>query len=222
MMSLLLTFFIMLVSMSELKEEGDMRAMLDHYREAFGNSPMVVAGVPGNSLQTNSIYSKMSSTGRRSENGLKKGSLDDDGTGGEHGAVDRINHGTNTTIGGPVGFDKFSAELTDEIKQTLDVIIDEIKNRANRVIVRGHATPEALPAESAYRDQFDLSFARALTVADYLLQRGILKDRLIISAAGDTEPRIMTRDPEQQGLNRRVDVYLLDTYLSGENDASKK
>ena len=36
MMSLLLTFFIMLVSMSELKGDGSIRAMLDAIKESFG------------------------------------------------------------------------------------------------------------------------------------------------------------------------------------------
>ncbi len=214
MMSLLLTFFIMLVSLSEMKEDGELRAMLDHYRETFGNSPLMVAGVPGKSLQSNSAYNKMYSSGRRGENGTKKGALEGEGPGGEFKPVDRINHGEEITIGGPAQFDQFQSVLNDKIKADLDILITELMGRSNRIIIRGHASPEPLPAESAYRDQFDLSYARAVNVADYLVEHGILKERLVISAAGDTEPRLMTRDPELQSLNRRVDIFLIDSYVS--------
>jgi len=53
MMSLLLTFFIMLVSMSELKEDGRNRAMMDAIRQRFGPGAGL-AGIFGRSLQSNS------------------------------------------------------------------------------------------------------------------------------------------------------------------------
>ena len=60
MMSLLLTFFIMLVSMSKLKDDGRVQAMLDSIREAFGPTSGS-SGVLGNSLQKNSSNTKPSS-----------------------------------------------------------------------------------------------------------------------------------------------------------------
>lgn len=89
-----------------------------------------------------------------------------------------------------------------------------LKTRSNLICVRGHASPEPLPFDSPFADQFALSFARAEAVANYLIEdQKIPQERIIVSAAGDTEPRMLSRDAEQMGSNRRVDVFLIDTYI---------
>lgn len=211
MMSLLLTFFIMLVSMSEMKEDGSMRAMLDAIKQSFGDQPITVSGVPGPSTQSNSYYKNIASKGRRSEADVKKGSKESKGNLGENSAVNRINHGTVVTIGGPAMFAPLDAELNDDIRMRLDILADIIQNRPNRICIRGHSSPEPLPASSPYRDQFELSFARARAVADYLIaEKKIPQTRIIVGAAGETEQRMMTRDSKQQSQNHRVDVFLID------------
>ncbi|MCG6154515.1 OmpA/MotB family protein [Rubinisphaera margarita] len=215
MMSLLLTFFIMLVSLSEMKQEGEIRAMLDSLQERFGSSPMAVSGVPGPSLQENSPYSSFKSKGSRSEDGTKHKSQDDDGHVGAHKTVDRINHGTMVTMGGPTGFEPQGAGLTDQIRENLDILAEIIRDKPNLISVRGHASPEPLPADSPFKNQFHLSFKRAQAVADYLIhEKQIEKERIIVSASGDTEPRKLTRDESQQSVNHRVDVFLIDTYIT--------
>src|SRR5690606_15939736 len=47
MMSLLLTFFIMLVSMSEMKEEEKYQAMVESFREQFGHDRSRESMIPG-------------------------------------------------------------------------------------------------------------------------------------------------------------------------------
>lgn len=214
MMSLLLTFFIMLVSLSEMKQDGEMRAMLDALEERFGSSADMVSGVPGKSLQENSFYSTMQSSGRRSEDGLKKRSKDSQGTVGKNETAERVNHGNVVTMGGPALFDPFSATLNESIRENLDILAGVLKTRSNLICVRGHASPEPLPFDSPFADQFALSFARAEAVANYLIEdQKIPQERIIVSAAGDTEPRMLSRDAEQMGSNRRVDVFLIDTYI---------
>ncbi len=206
--------FIMLVSLSQMKEDGDMRAMLDAINERFGSTPMAISGVPGPSLQSNSPYSSFKSQGMRSEEGVKHKSQDDGGQVGAHKAVSRINHGSVVTIGGPASFEPTGAELTEDIKTNLDILAEVISNKPNLICVRGHASPVPLPFDSPYANQFDLSFARAKNVAKYLVEeKKINRDRIIVSASGDTEPRMLTRDSDQQSLNHRVDVFLIDTYI---------
>ena len=211
MMSLLLTFFIMLVSLSETKQEGQLRSMLDSFEERFGSHSENNSGVPGPSMQTNSYYSKMNSRGIRSEAGVKKRSKDSKGNLGKHGTVKRINHGVVVTIGGPTMFKEFSAELNDEILGNLDILADIIRHRPNIISICGHSSPEPLPPGSLYRDQFELSYARARAVADYFVaKKKIPQARIIVGAAGDTEQRLMTKDANQQSQNHRVDVFLID------------
>lgn len=213
MMSLLLTFFIMLVSMSELKQDGKHRAMLDSIRQTFGPT-LGEAGVPGPSFQSNSDNPAMSSRGRRSEGGTKKSSQDSKGRAGAHKTVRRISHGTVVTIGGPALFQRFDATLSVALREELDILVDVLLTKPNRFIVRGHASPEPLPPDSIYRDQLELSFARAHNVSQYFIEKGIDSRRVLCSAVGDTEPRILTREQKLQNRNRRVDVFLIDSYIS--------
>ena len=213
MMSLLLTFFIMLVSMSEIRnDEGSVRAMLDSLRERFGTH-QGTAAVPGKSLDPTSNRSKPASKGTSSDGGTKMGKADSSGGGGPFRTVERINTGTEVTLGGAACFDRFSAKLTPVLKKKLNVIAEVLLPTPNRLIVRGHASPEPLPKDSKFLDSQELSFYRAKNVAEYLENKGIAPERLIVSSVGDAEPRTITRDPQEQYLNRRVDVFLIDAYI---------
>ncbi|MCH7987950.1 MAG: OmpA family protein, partial [Planctomycetes bacterium] len=222
MMSLLLTFFIMLVSLSSIKEDsGSMRAMLEAIRETFGPTQGKMAS-PGKSSETKSILDKRNSTGSRSEGGSKKASLKTAlGTGGQSQGVKRINHGTRISLGGPAYFNQFDASPTKELQQNLDIIARVVAKKSNQLMIRGHATREPLPADVdltfqgfPIRNQWDLSFARAVAVAEYLQKLGLDRRRMVLSAAGDTEPRNSTRKKDVRKLNRRVDVFLIDAYIT--------
>lgn len=222
MMSLLLTFFIMLVSLSTLKDDdGKARAMLDAIKQAFGPTAGT-SGAPGQSFQTTSVLNERRSHGRRSEGGTKKFSRDSEGEAGPNKKAERINHGTVVTLGGPTLFEPFDAGLTDSLKANLDILAEVLAKKRNRLMIRGHASPEPLPREKVLefqgfqvRDHWDLSFARARTVADYLANRGIDRRRLLVSAAGDTEPKNRSREKRHRQQNRRVDVFLIDSYIAG-------
>lgn len=225
MMSLLLTFFIMLVSMSELKEDpGDVRTMLDSIQQVFGPTKGLT-GVSGNSLQSNSAYGERRSNGSRSEGGTERASRDSGGPGGAHRTVERINHGTVVTLGGPARFERFDATLSDALRADLDAIAGVLATRPNRIMIRGHATREPLPADRTLefdgfkvRDRWDLSYARARAVAEYLAGRGIDRRRLLVSAGGGAEPHPAGRHESEQRFNRRVDVFILDSYISPPDD----
>ena len=221
MMSLLLTFFIMLVSLSSIKQDsGSMRAMLEAIRETFGSTEGRMAS-PGKSSEAKSILNKRNSKGGRSEGGSKKASLKTPlGTGGQSRGVKRINHGTRISLGGPAYFNRFDAAPTKELRRNLDIIARVVAKKSNQLMIRGHATREPLPADIdltfqgfPIRNQWDLSFARAVAVAEYLQKKGLDRRRMVISAAGDTEPRNPTRQKDVRKLNRRVDVFLIDSYI---------
>ncbi|MBI1315039.1 OmpA family protein [bacterium] len=234
MMSLLLTFFIMLVSMSELKDEGKNRAALNAINERF--APMDgTSGVPGQSFFNNSMMKHNHSDGNRSRMGLEPANRNSVGPGGRNQAVERINHGEIVTIGGTVTFDQFEMRLTDAEKQLLDRLVDTLKKRPNQIVVRGHAFAEPVRGYTRWREEqlslagdspqatreipqidspHDLSFARAHSVAKYLMAHGIDSRHIQVSAAGDSEPRILTRNLEDRRQNRRVDVFTIDSYVS--------
>jgi chemotaxis protein MotB len=114
------------------------------------------------------------------------------------------------------------------MKEDLEVIANVLTNKSNRIVVRGHATREILPPgfkfpepnRERFRDPWHLSYARADAVAKYLIAHGIAERRIQLSAAGDSEPRIISRDKDLHRENRRVDVFVVDAYTTSKSGSS--
>ena len=217
MMSLLLTFFIMLVSMSKMKEDGTMRAMLDGIREAFG-ADLGTFGAPGPSQQKTSILNKLGSLGRQSRGGAKKSNPNTKGSGGPGQPVRSMAKGPVISLGGPALFPKFEAQMSPELEKQLERILEVISDKLNRVEVRGHCSPEPLPEGSPFPDMMSLSFERAHLVGKYLLDHGVDPRRILITAAADHEPVRRTANADARQLNDRVDVFLLESYITVPNE----
>lgn len=212
MMSLLLTFFIMLVSMSELKDEGKNRAALDSMKEVFGPTSGT-AGAPGRTFNSRSDFQHRRSKSEKKQTGLEKGSVASAGPGGNQPTVSTVNHGEIVTVGGSLEFEQFDTELNEDAMADLERILTAIRKIPNRVIVRGHSFAEPVRRKPQFRDQHDLSFARARSVAKYLIENNISPDRILVSAAGDAEPRVQTRNIDDRRHNRRVDVFTIDSFV---------
>jgi len=218
MMSLLLTFFIMLVSISELKKEGELKALMQSIRATFGAEPGKMS-VPGKAAPISSNQTRTNSKSSKSQNRTKKETRNSPGPIGEFRTVRTLNQATRVTLGGAAGFGRFDDQLNAVARQTLDVLKSVLDDKPNRIIIRGHSSPEPVPPVSRFRDQMDLSYFRALAAADYLIQQGVHPQRIIVSAAGDTEPRTLSRNKADQRDNRRVDVFLIDSYIADPEQA---
>lgn len=96
--------------------------------------------------------------------------------------------------------------------------IAEILNRYENTNVRieGHAVrihwdDEARGRLEEEQELQPLSLARAQTVRDELVARGVRADRLTVDGRGGTEPIVPHSDLENRWQNRRVEFILLDT-----------
>ena len=75
MMSLLLTFFIMLVSMSEIKEEEKYQAMVDSMRKQFGHDLSMESVTPGDHKSRSRQFRLLSTESRAKVKDTHKGVL---------------------------------------------------------------------------------------------------------------------------------------------------
>jgi chemotaxis protein MotB len=210
MMSLLLTFFIMLVSMSELKVEHRVQALLESIRESFGYTTGQ-AGAPGKSFQS-AKPSFLPMAGRPGKPDENKGGNQDQAPDGPHVTVLRFREGTVHTIGGLVYFEPFQAEVRDEDKPNLDLIAAALAGKRNKVEIRGHTARVPLPPDCLYKTKWELSAARATAVMNYLVEKGIEEERLRMSESADTEPAVAARDEASHRFNHRVEVFMLDVF----------
>ena len=99
MMSLLLTFFIMLVSLSEIKDEERYQAMVESVTRQFGYDKSRANLVPGKLRPRNSSLSRLATMGRARRLDLMRGGDKVPAPVGDHPRVLIVRPGTKTAIG---------------------------------------------------------------------------------------------------------------------------
>ncbi len=207
MMSLLLCFFVIIVSMSEIKQEERFMEVMESIKRAFGYRggvgfvPALVP--PGNTFQPpmpQIIPKKFQ---------LAEGKTKEEGIEGINPSVQTVRKGTEYIIGGLVNFELGKADLLEQYKKQLDSFAENIKGMNNKIRVRGHTARISPNDYRPFASLEDLSYARAKAVAGYLIQKGIRPERITLEACGDKEPvRAQAYDEDSRALNSRVSIIL--------------
>ncbi|MEQ8791422.1 MAG: flagellar motor protein MotB [Pirellulaceae bacterium] len=212
MMSLLLTFFIMLVSMSEIKEEERYQAMVESLKKQFGYEKTIDAFIPGSGKPRNSHLEKLATMGRAMRKNIMKGGDKVKAPTGDNSRVTVIRPGTLTAIGTAILFPAGGAELTEQAKQKLDEHLAQLAGKPQRIEIQGHTARG--PKPPGFASSWDLAYARCRATEQYLVGKGIEPNRIQMLVAGEHVP-IDSIDLER---NSRVEVYLLDDVVRRESD----
>ncbi|MFZ5832843.1 MAG: OmpA/MotB family protein [Planctomycetota bacterium] len=215
MMSLLLTFFILLCSMSEIKQEQRYQAIAESLRRRFGYEMSTESVVPGLTPPKNSNIDKLASLGRARRADTLRGGDQVQAPVGEHPRVRTVRPGEHTTVGTRISFKGDSIDISEQDRRALRVIAQEVGGKPQRIEVRGHTSSRPLPADSPFKNHWDLAYARAVAVMEYLVQLGIEQRRIRISAAADHEPSTQSRDPSLLNEDERVEVSVLNELATG-------
>ncbi len=210
MMSLLLTFFIMLVSLSEIKQEEKYQALLESIRRQFGFSSALLSMAPGEHKPRNSRLPNLASLGRALRANTMRGGDRVKAPQGENPRVQVVRYGERTTIGTVVYFRPGSAELDRKAQDKLKLLAPQLSGKPQRVEIRGHA----LPVASDDEDSWNLAYQRAKNVLEFLQQQGLEPYRVRISVAGRFEPSQMKEARKNPALHERVEVFLLDELVT--------
>jgi chemotaxis protein MotB len=113
-------------------------------------------------------------------------------------------------------FDKGSATLSGSGKMLLQDVAGKLKSdeyRDYRITVEGH-TDDTPISTAQFPSNWELSTARASSVARFLLDQGIMAQKLRAAGYADTFPKLPNRDangaalPGNQAQNRRVVIKL--------------
>ncbi len=207
MMSLLLTFFILLFSISEIKEPGRIydlvqtfKAKLNSKRPIFGYTLPRMEMSPDGMMKE--LFEKPDSIGEAgtSSNPVKVSE-------GESSSVRTIRDNLHLLLKGSVHFAEGKASLLEEGRKILyDYVIPGIEGGRYKIVILGHAAPgEASDLEGEYF----LGFNRARSIREYLVRNDIDPKRIEIQSAGS---RVVARnDIDNQvvrDLRRRVDILI--------------
>ncbi len=108
-------------------------------------------------------------------------------------------------------FQEGSYELTTPARQILGTISELLHFSSADVNIAGHTDNTDYPD----MDNYKLSAFRALTVMEYFLQKGHKPDRFSLSAYGPDKPLHPNDNPENKTQNRRVEILLKTTQWVG-------
>jgi chemotaxis protein MotB len=211
LMTLLLTFFVLLLSMSVIDERSKL-VVLGSVTKHFGIASRIF-----NPLSTESKSSVR-------EPGVMKLPQDDLAPLRDmlYEDVEKdLNFMQNKyvqilSINDQVLFSPGGTQLSPQGVVLLDRLIPYLQHIAYPLLVAGHASVRrdeesttAVPRRTDTADiTWQLSFQRASSVYRHLMERGIDSSRLALEAFGQFHPRYTNNSPEGRQKNRRVDLVL--------------
>ena len=212
MMSLLLTFFIMLVSLSEVVADQKYRAILDALQQYLGYRT-APAAPEGQSFPLNSLLESLTALGSFTDRELGRGGVRTQGVEGTDYRVLRTREGISRVVG-TVPFEPGGTALTEAARASLEQIRTEIAGKPNKVEILAHCSArEETTAAPGVSDTFTLTYLRARQVLDALQAADIDPERLRIAAAAETSPALDASGNPTPAQDR-VEVLILDTYAT--------
>ncbi len=212
MMSLLLTFFIMLVSLSEVKADEKYRAMMESIRAYLGyqGGPL---SPPGRNFPMNAVAKSLEE--------MKLGSvLNEKGKGGvkqkappaDDLRVTRLREGKSQISGEPIYFSNGETDLSPEAIESIKKTAKIVAGKPHKLEIRSFTDPyvEGIPQTHAKR--MELAYERAKKVMQVLLDEHVLRNRMRI-AIYFSNPQEEKGHMNAKGKDR-VEITTLDEYAS--------
>lgn len=208
LMSLMLTFFILLISFSEVRR-GKLEEALQSIQGAMGDA--AASGGSAFNMRRNEQpglpFDHIERLARKLEERLlaqgKDGEvqLEYDGQGG-----------LRIDLPSRILFDSAEADLkrdpeTQRILADVANVLSEVPEAFFEM--RGHTDSRPLADTTVFRDNYELSFARAMTVTRFISDNGrIPMEQFEVISCGPGQPVATNGTAEGQAANRRVEIYV--------------
>lgn len=214
LMILLLTFMIVMVTMSTFKEP--------RFRSAIGSVRGALSFLPHAGGEDLALTGH---SGVLPEEALAKGLREESVQDKEYreavqqvkGFVDmpeftdlevlETDDGLAIRIWDALMFPTGGAEVHPEILPVLDIVAKIAEIRPGKVSVVGH-TCDLPIATAEYPSNWELSIDRALSVMHYLNDRGVPADSVFAYGVADSRPLVPNISRENRERNRRVEIYI--------------
>ena len=209
LVTLLLTFFVLLLSMANMDPVKFTEAS-SSLKDAFGMhnepahvdfaipvlpSPPITPYSPIQQHTTQKVYDKIKSQidSRRLENNV--------------GVIQNDDESIILRINDSVLFDTGSAKIAPKAYSILRTVADIIQPLPMDLRIEGHT--DDIPVSGSKYSNWDLSVERAVSVMRFFTQSDLLPlDRMAAIGYGKKRPLIPNQDDVSRGKNRRVDFFL--------------
>ncbi|MFZ0392054.1 MAG: OmpA family protein [Calditrichia bacterium] len=205
LMSLLLTFFVLILSFSSIE--------LRKFQQAMGSLKGALGVLPREQSvvrQWEPILPQLTDFQKRRiqrvvsqlRNMVKREGMENEVT------MEATAEGVIIRIDSPILFEVGEAELKSQAYPILNKIIEMTRDWPNSIRVEGHT--DNLPIHTVqYPSNWELSTARALSVLRYFLNEGKIEpERLAAVGYGEFHPLVPNSSVENRSKNRRVEIYV--------------
>jgi flagellar motor protein MotB len=115
-----------------------------------------------------------------------------------------------------IAFESASAELTPDAADRLKRLLPALAGKPNLIEIRAHSSRRPLAADSPFKDHWELCYARSAATMRFFEQHGIELRRVRLSQSSPHEPISGRLDPDWQGENDSVEVFLLTEVVTGQ------
>jgi chemotaxis protein MotB len=205
LMSLLLTFFVLIVSFSSIE--------LRKFQKAMGSLKGALGVLPKEqsvTYQVEPIMPQLTDFQKRRiqkvisqmRNMIKSEGLQQDV------ALDATDNGIIIRIDSPVLFEVGEAALKPQAYKILDKVLELTQDWSNSIRVEGHTDNQPIHT-AQYPSNWELSTARALSVLRFFLGHGHIEpQRLAAVGYGEYHPLVPNTTPQNRAINRRVEIYI--------------
>lgn len=210
LMSLLLTFFILLYSMSNVSETK--------FQAASQSIQMALSGTGGTSIleEANAVVEKEPTPS--ADNGIdpeveelyeKVTTYVTENKMDSKVSVDMDKDGVYVDIQESVLFSSGSAEISNPGQQTLDILANLVSTFDNSIVIEGY-TDNVPIKNSNFDSNWELSSGRAVSVLRYLSEEeDIEAHRLSAKGYGEYNPSVPNDTDENRAKNRRVNIVIV-------------
>lgn len=226
LMTLILVFFVLLFSMSQIDVEK-FKALAESFndRAIFNFSSSIVPSDPSSS-QSSSPNTIKGSVGEKAKQDdskevdklsqavqeiqafLEKNGLTD------VISAERNERGVVLVLQEKVLFDSGQATILPEAKPFLDKVGELLSGLSNPVKIEGHTDNRPI-STYRYPSNWELSGARASSVVRYFIERHQLEPRRFTSVGyGETRPIVPNTNEQNWQKNRRVEIVIADPTYS--------
>ncbi|KMY66337.1 hypothetical protein AAU61_17930 [Desulfocarbo indianensis] len=208
MVTLLLTFFVMLVAISSVDTERFEKIM---YSIQYTLGAGVAPGGRVGRIDTHDVRERSLSTPTGSENeplledireAINKKDLQD--------SVQVVQQGNKVIVRvkGQVLFPSASSLFDPQAKKVLDELAKLVMQYPEyRLDVGGHTDPRPISTPK-FDSNWELSALRATAVLRYLVEQGVNPRRMTATGYADTDPIVPNSSLENMAKNRRVEFVL--------------
>ena len=208
---LLLTFFVLLLTMSSM-DTKKLRDLMTHFRESTG---VLEFSGAGQVYKLGAFVNKYNDTDSLlvidQKHFLTKIKLVSNITNmlkdlNKNITLSDDERGISLSFHGNILFEPGKTTLRKEAYPVLDIIADAIEECPNDILIMGHSDNTPIKDE-AYGSNWELSAYRGISVLNYFVnKKGLSPSRFSVGGSGSSRPLYPNINQKNRSLNRRVEI----------------